>query len=342
MIKIGIVGTGDTVSIGHCHALAIESDKRARLTAVFNRSIERSESFIAKHNAAATAAKTYEELLDKVDAVVICTPNDSHYYYAKAAIEAGKSVLLEKPVANRLEEAKALADMNLKDGQVGFVGFIYRYSNLFNALKDRVKNDLGEVFTFSVNYGGKRLCNETLPIEWRMLEKQGGSGAICDYVSHVIDLADYTSGIRLEKLKAFENIFIKERSVGTDGKTAVENADCATICGMGKKGELFSVMTSRLGMEEMRVCVTGRGGMLVASDREPTKLLFFKRPYGGGMASEPIITDVLPQEKQIGRFYPQMSDFISAVEGSFSGYADFKQGLYVEEVIDKINRSCKE
>lgn len=343
MIKIGIVGTGDTVSIGHFHELGIRHDGRAVLSGVYNRNVERSERFLSERGLSAMAARSYEELLDASDAVVICTPNDSHYAYAEKAILSGKSVLLEKPLSNDLKEAERLNAIKLHDGQIGFMGFIYRYSELFKAVKRVVNDELGKIYTFSANYGGKRLCNETLPIEWRMLEKQGGSGAIGDYVSHVIDLADFTANIRLSKAKAFDNIFIKKRLVGTDGKTLVENADSAAISGIGEHGEMFSVCTSRLGMEDMRICVTGEGGMIVASDLDPTKLCLFKRSYGERLSPKQTIIEVPLQEPFSGRFLPQMSDFISAVEGNTNvKYADFSQGLYVQKALDMIERSCKE
>lgn len=342
MKKIGIVGTGDTVSIGHYHALGIKNDERATLSAVYNRSFQRSERFVSERNLFAVPCKSFDELLGLVDAVIICTPNDSHFEYASKAIEKGKSVLLEKPVANTLEEAQKLAKMPLESGQVVFMGFIYRYSNLFNELKRRVEEELGRVYTFSVNYGGKRLCNETVPIEWRFLKETGGSGAVGDYVSHIIDLADYTAKIRIEKIKALDNIFIKERPKGIFGKTEVENADSAVICGKGEKGELFSVCTSRLGMEDMRACVSGQGGMIVVSDREPTKLMLYKREYGESLVSKPKIIDVLPQEPFVDRFLLQAKDFISAISGEFDGYADLEQGLYVQKILDKIERSCEE
>lgn len=343
MIKIGIVGTGETVSIGHFHELGIRNDGRAMLSGVYNRSVERSERFLSDRGLSAIAARSYDELLDASDAVVICTPNDSHYSYAEKAILSGKSVLLEKPISNELEEAERLNAIKLHDGQIGFMGFIYRYSELFKAVKSVVSNELGKIYTFSANYGGKRLCNETLPIEWRMLEKQGGSGAIGDYVSHVIDLADFTANVHLSRAKAFDNIFIKERTIGTEGKTTVENADSAAISGIGESGEMFSVCTSRLGMEDMRICVTGEGGMIVANDVEPTKLCLFKRSYGEPLSLKPTIIEVPLQEPFSGRFLPQMSDFISAVEGNASvKYADFSQGLYVQKALDMIERSCKE
>lgn len=342
MINIGIVGTGDTVSIGHYHELGIRNDERAVLSGVYNRSVERSKKFIAERGLDAKACESYEELLAISDGVVICTPNDSHYDYAKRAIERGISVLLEKPLSNDLEEAKNLFELKLKEGQIGVTGFIYRYSNLFNEMKMLVSSELGRIYTFSCNYGGKRLCNETLPIEWRMLEKQGGSGAIGDYVSHVIDLAYYIAGIKIVDAKAFSNIFIKDRPVGTDGKHIVENPDSAVISGIGEKGELFSVCTSRLGMEDMRICITGVGGMVIASDMDPTHIYLYKRNFGEGLKLVPQIIEVKSQEVFSERFLLQMRDFISAIKGEYDGYANFEQGLYVQEVLDKIERSCKE
>lgn len=134
--------------------------------------------------------KTFEEVLSEpsIQLVVICSPNTTHYPYAKAAMLAGKHVVVEKPFTNTVEEALDLIAVSKKTGKICSVFHNRRYVADFLTMKKIVSEGmLGEVREFYAHYDRFRPDPRTYGF-WRE-EVLPGSGVFYDLGPHLIDQA---------------------------------------------------------------------------------------------------------------------------------------------------------
>lgn len=129
-VRIGIIGAG---YIGGVHASVLARDERVRITAVHDVVRECAENLARTHNITVTA--TALELLERCDAVFITTPNTKHVSLSLAAIEAGKHVFCEKPLATNLADARAVYERASKSRPVFQVGHNRRFAPVYVELK---------------------------------------------------------------------------------------------------------------------------------------------------------------------------------------------------------------
>src|SRR5688572_16224570 len=130
MIRVGIIGAG---YIGGVHAGILARDKRVKLVAIHDLLPERAEQLAASHNAIAVA--TPLELLERSDAVFITTPNTKHVSLAIAAIDTGKHVFCEKPLATNISDAQKVFDEVNNGSGVFQVGHNRRFAPVYVELK---------------------------------------------------------------------------------------------------------------------------------------------------------------------------------------------------------------
>lgn len=331
MIRIGIVGTGNIVGISHFHTMGLLHDGRAEIAAVYDTRTDGARSWVSEHGLSAAVCESYAELLERVDAVSICVPNAFHCEYALGAIEAGKHFLVEKPMAVHIGECRALAQAAAGYDRCNMVGFVYRFSNAVQEARRIVREQIGQVYTYSAWFGGKRLSDPTIPLEWRMIRRSSGSGALGDFGSHLVDLADFIAGQRYDTIGCMTETVIPERQ-GKDGPAPVENDDAAAFVARGAGG-LGSYTVSRTGMDDVMVLVTGRGGMLQLSLRAPESVTYWEKKPDGGYTGQVRQYALAPQKPFDGWFDGEMTAFLDCIEGKPSFAADVQQGLYVEEVL---------
>lgn len=189
IIKVGLVGYGISAKV--FHAPFIATNKNYQLVSVVERHKEESKEKFPN----VQVVRSMEELLqnDSIDLVVITTPNETHFPYAKAALEAGKHVVLEKPVCNTSEEAKQLMEIAKRAGKVLSVYQNRRYVSDFLTIKDILdKQLLGDVHTFEGHYDRYRA--EARPQAWRE-HVLPGSGILFDLGPHLIDQILYLFGM---------------------------------------------------------------------------------------------------------------------------------------------------
>jgi len=136
-LRVGIVGAGH---FGRFHALKARDCVRETLVAVHDPDMERAAAIAAE--AGCVASRTLSELLADVEAVIIAAPAEHHYDLARACLEAGRHVLVEKPIAATLEQATALAALARQTGLVLQVGHLLRYSAEHRAITERIKRPL--------------------------------------------------------------------------------------------------------------------------------------------------------------------------------------------------------
>lgn len=200
-IKVGVAGLG---FIGPAHVEALR-----RLPDVEVVAISDFDEALAKSKAESLGIdKSYgdfDQLLNdpEVEVVHICTPNFLHYPMAKAALQAGKHVICEKPLSNTAEEAKELVELAEKSGLVHAVHFNIRYYPLIRHMRMmREKGELGKIYSIIGSYLQDWLFLET-DYNWRLEpDKSGESRAIADIGSHLMDLIEYISGERITAVMA--------------------------------------------------------------------------------------------------------------------------------------------
>ncbi|SDP68051.1 Oxidoreductase family, C-terminal alpha/beta domain, partial [Klenkia soli] len=135
---------------------------------------------------------------DDVDLVDICTPGDTHAEIAIAALEAGKHVLCEKPLANSVAEAEAMtaaADRAAARGVRAMVGFTYRRVPAIALARQLVaEGRLGTIRHVRAAYLQDWIADPQAPMSWRLEADKAGSGALGDIGAHVVDLTQHITG----------------------------------------------------------------------------------------------------------------------------------------------------
>ncbi len=129
--------------------------------------------------------------LKEIDAVSVCTWNSQHAPCTIAALNAGKHVLCEKPMAMSAQEATAMKEAADKNGKLLMIGFVRRYGNDCKVLQDFINQDyLGEIYYAKATY----LRRDGNPGGWFGDKSRSGGGPLIDLGVHVIDLVRYLSG----------------------------------------------------------------------------------------------------------------------------------------------------
>jgi len=195
-VRAAIIGTG---FMGEAHAEALRRVPGVEIVAVASHRLERAEALAAKYGGARAYADWREVLaLDEVDVVHDCTPNDLHYDVNRAALEAGKHVVSEKPLTVGVAEAEDLVRRAEAAGVVHAVNFNYRFYPLVQHARALVAaGEVGDVHLVHGHYVQDWLLHET-DYNWRVEAGAGGlSRAFADIGSHWCDLVQFVTGRRI-------------------------------------------------------------------------------------------------------------------------------------------------
>ncbi|RDW20656.1 Gfo/Idh/MocA family protein [Oceanobacillus chungangensis] len=189
MLKVGVIGVG---SISDHHIKPYLANEQVELFALSDINEARLIAKGAFHGVTELYSD-YRELLknEAIDAVSICTWNNAHAEIAIAALEAGKHVLVEKPLSMTVKEAEAVEAAVEKTGKVLQVGFVRRHGDNAKLLKTFIDNDeLGEI------YYAKTSCIRRLgnPGGWFSDSSRSGGGPLIDLGVHMIDICWYFMG----------------------------------------------------------------------------------------------------------------------------------------------------
>ena len=163
---------------------------------------------------------------DDIDAVDICTPNDTHAEIAIAAAKAGKMILCEKPLARTVAEAEGMVKAVEEAGVQNTVWYNYRRIPAVTLAKNIVSSGkLGKIFHYRANFLQDWTINPELPQGgdglWRLDVDSAGSGVTGDLLAHCIDTAMWLNG-GIKDVSAMTETFVKERvHVGSGEKQKV-------------------------------------------------------------------------------------------------------------------------
>jgi predicted dehydrogenase len=186
---------------------------------------------------------------DDIGLVDVSTPGHTHRELTIAALEAGKHVLCEKPLANTLGEAREMLEAARRAGTANMVCHNYRRVPAVQLAKRLVEEGrLGEIRHWRAVYLQDWLLDPLFPINWRLRKETAGSGSLGDIGSHIVDLAHFLVGNITEVIGATET-FIKERPLDEEdgaetGQVTVD--DWAAFLARFENGAVGSFEATRL------------------------------------------------------------------------------------------------
>jgi len=243
-------------------------------------------------------AFTFEEMLKQpdIDVVHICTPNFLHFSQSKAALLAGKHVVCEKPLATKIEEAEELVALAKEKGLVNAVHFNLRYYPLVRQMKTMRENgDLGEVYSVMGSYLQDWLFLQT-DYNWRLEpDKSGDSRAIADIGSHLLDITEYVTGLkvmevmadfstihktRLKPLKAIETYSGKMLDASDYAEVPINTEDHASVLLRFDNGNKGSVTVSQVNAgrkNRLNIEISGSKANFEWCSERPNELWIGKR-----------------------------------------------------------------
>jgi predicted dehydrogenase len=299
---------------------------------------------------------------DDVGLVDVCTPGSSHAEISIAALEAGRHVLCEKPLANTVEEARAMAaaaERAATGGVRAMVGFNFRRVPAVALARELVAaGRLGPIRHVRAAYLASHALDPELPLAWRHQASEAGSGALGDLGAHAVDLAQHLAGDRIAGVSALTETFVRERPLpgggGARGPVTVD--DAALFVARFGGGALGSFEATRLAAghtEGLAVELNGELGSVVWELGALNELRLFdatEEPATQGFrriqvtrAGHPYAGAWWPDGHSIGyehTFTHEVRDLIQAVADGRDPEPTFADGLQVQEVLDAVQRSA--
>ncbi|GAA1795236.1 Gfo/Idh/MocA family oxidoreductase [Nocardioides hankookensis] len=309
---------------------------------------------------------------DDIDVVDICTPGDTHAEIAIAALEAGKHVLCEKPLANTVAEAEAMtaaADQARSHGVRAMVGFTYRRVPAIGLARRLVdEGRIGEVRHVRAQYLQDWIADPEAPLSWRLDKEKAGSGALGDIGAHVVDLTQFITGSRITELTGRLETFVKERpyaagdtsgSLGSGGTTTergpvtVDDAASflATFAG-GAMGVFEATRFATGRKNAIRIEVNGSLGSLAFDFEDMNVLEYFDAREDADVAgfrriiateaTHPYVAAWWPPGHGLGYehgFTHQVVDLVTAIADGTDPSPSFADGLNVQRVLDAVETS---
>lgn len=199
-IKWGVIGCGGIAYRRTIPGMMLSENSElvAVMDTNFEAAVKTKEEFGAKY-----AFDKFEDLLalEEIDAVYIATPVFCHKEQAIAAAKAGKHILLEKPMGLTIEESKEISEFCKENGVKLGVGLMMRFSAYHQKMKEIISQGaLGDI----VSMRAQLTCwYPEIPGNWRQNKALSGGGALMDMGIHCIDLLQYISGTKAEKVSCF-------------------------------------------------------------------------------------------------------------------------------------------
>jgi predicted dehydrogenase len=308
---------------------------------------------------------------DDIDIVDISSPQITHRDIAVAATEAGKHVLLEKPMAMNAQEAQEMLDAVKKAGVKHIIGFNYRRVPAIGLAKRLIEEGkIGRIFHWRACYLQDWIVAEDFPLIWKLRKEIAGAGAHGDLNSHLIDLARYLVG-EVKSVLGMKHTFIKKRPLPSEsddlqtmltaeagenmGEVTVD--DTTSFLAEFENGAVGSFEATRFASGRKNYNsfeIYGSKGSLCFNFESMNELQYFSREeadYTQGfrriLATEechPYISAWWPPGHIIGyehTFVNQLADFLKCIAEDTMPEPNFYDGLRNQQVMDAVMESAE-
>jgi len=282
-----------------------------------------------------------------IDIVDVGAGNDTHCEMAVAALEAGKAVICEKPLAINLSQARQMLAAARRSGGVNMVCHNYRRIPAVALARQMIEaGELGQsIRHFHARYAQDWLVNTNVPLSWKLQKNLAGSGANGDINAHIIDLGRYLVG-EIKEVCGLMETFVKERPVMRPGgdrrvpivggkKAKVTVDDTVTWIGRFENGALANLEATRFATgrkNHITFEINGDKGSLYFNFEDMNRLKFYSADGPNGRRG---FTDIIVTERDhpyTGHWWPP--GHIIGYEHTFvNAFADFIQAVVAHKSV---------
>jgi predicted dehydrogenase len=295
---------------------------------------------------------------DDIDIVDICAPGFMHAEIAIAALDAGKHVLVEKPLANTLAEAEAMTEAARKArarGVQSMVGFNYRRVPALALARELIaEGRIGTVRHLRAAYLQDWLSDPEAPMSWRLKREAAGSGALGDIASHAIDQVLFLLGDHITEVSGRTHTFTTHRP-GAQGREEVTVDDAVWATLTLASGAIASVEVSRVASGQknsLKLEIYGDKGSLLFDLENLNELSFLDATVPVREQGFRRILVNEPEHPYIGAWWPQghiigwehtftheIRDFLAAIGNGTQPSPSFEDGLAVQRILAAVEES---
>lgn len=337
--KVGIIGFGG-IGEQHCQYLLRFVDD-VSVEVVCDRDPNRLQRAAQVFQIPHCTTNVEEIFAMPLQAVVVATPNVTHYPLVKEALLQEWQVLCEKPFTMNASQAEELYRLAEERDLLGMVAFSYRFVPVAKMLRELVRQGkVGRIYHLRCHYLQSWLSSPLAPYSWRLNREESGSGVLGDLGAHVFDLAEFLTGRKILRVQAHARTFVTERRdpvLGDMKKVTVD--DAVSIWGEMEEGILLTAEMSR--------CATGRGNALtieingerggfILDVERPQELLACPEPmtaythFRSNFASFPCPSSFGSADN----YYAQTEAFVRALQGEKVGIPSFRDGWRNQLILD--------
>ena len=342
-VKVAVIGTGN---ISNNHIQSYLNNPNAELVALCDIDADRVRMMGEKYGVKrlfTDEAEMFREM-PEIDAVSVCAWNSAHAPCAIAALEAGKHVLCEKPMALSAAQAVEMEEAAKKAGKLLMVGFVRRFEKGSALLRDLVQQDFfGELYYAKATY----LRRNGNPGGWFGDKSRSGGGPLIDLGVHVIDLTRYLMGnpnpvsvygATFQKLFNRPGIRTTKayRSVSAGGRDVCDVEDLASAMIRFDNGAVLQVEAAfslNLKQDTGSVQLFGtKGGAKLSPELE------LYSDMNGYMTD---ITPVCPPESFTEEFQSEINHFVDCVRTGEPCRAPASDGVQIMRILDAVYESAR-
>lgn len=321
-MRVALLGAG---RIGQIHARSAAAHKSATLAAIFDVDAKAAAALAA--DTGASVVKSIAEIIaDKsIDAVLICTPTDTHADLIEQAAKAGKAVFCEKPVDLSAERVRACLKVVAETKAPLMIGFNRRFDPSFAALQQRLAaGEIGKAEIVTI------LSRDPAPPPVSYIARSGG--LFRDMMIHDLDMARFLLGEEPVEVTAMASCLV-DPEIGKAG-----DIDTAVVTLKTASGKLAQISNSRRATYgyDQRIEVHGSGGMLRAQNMFPTTV---ERADAQGFATDPVMHFFL--ERYLPAYRAEMDAFVTGVTSGKALNPTGEDGLKALLLADAAEASMK-
>ena len=305
----------------------------------------------------------YRRLLERDDVglVDVVTPGNTHHEIAIAALEAGKHVLCEKPLANTLEEASEMLDAARTAGTINMVCFNYRRAPAVQLAKKLIDEGMiGEIRHWRAVYLQDFILDLKLPLIWRLRKEVAGSGALGDLGAHLVDLAHFLVG-SITGVVGTAETFIRERPLeeasggAESGEVTVD--DAVAFLARFENGAMGTFEATRLApgrKNHNSFEINGSGGSLIFDLERMNELRVYFEDDPPAVRGFRTVLVTEPEHPYVGAWWPPghilgyehtfvhtIKDLLDGIAAGENPLPTFEDGYRCQAVLDAVERSLE-